>query len=233
MSEEDKESVDQLGGLLDEALGGFGKAKPAPTRSTDDDLDDFLAPMDAEATKKAAETFEKMLKDMEETAKNAKKEEESEVSLPAGGSQFLCELLGINKLLDEDGADPEIRQLTEVLLQGCFTKEVIHPLLIQFHKAITEYLNDNDLEDEQKQNLEAQKEVFEKLIQSYETQSDPATKEETDQQNSLWAQLRDLGEVPPALLEKFEANLPNPGLLPNMGGFPGGGDVNPNQCNIM
>ncbi|CAD5208285.1 unnamed protein product [Bursaphelenchus xylophilus] len=230
MSEEEKPSVEQLGGLLDEALSGFGKAKPEPVRSTDDDLDDFLAPMDAEATKKAAETFEKLLKDMSEKTEQIRKEDEPTPTTASDGTHFLSELLGINKLLDEDGADPEIRQLTEVLLQGCFTKEVIHPLLGQFHGAIVEYLSETELAEGEKANLEAQKEVFQALIISYENQSDPVTSEETEQQNALWAKLRDLGEVPPALIEKFEKNMPNLGIpgLPGMSEFSAD-----QQCSIM
>lgn len=85
----------------------------------------------------------------------------SSTSTAPDGTHFLSELLGINKLLDEEGADPEIRQLTETLLKGCFTKDVIHPLVQQFHKAIEDYLNDpsNEFNEEERKNLEGQKEV--------------------------------------------------------------------------
>lgn len=60
MSEE--QQVEQLGNLLNDALGDFGKTKPVevqkPKFTSDDDLDDFLAPMDAAATRQAADAFE-------------------------------------------------------------------------------------------------------------------------------------------------------------------------------
>jgi hypothetical protein len=50
--------ADALSGLLDEALGDFSRVPKQQPKCSDDDLDEFLAPMDAAATKKAAENFE-------------------------------------------------------------------------------------------------------------------------------------------------------------------------------
>lgn len=43
--------ADGLSGLLDEALGDFNRISKQQPRCSDDDLDDFLAPMDAKASK--------------------------------------------------------------------------------------------------------------------------------------------------------------------------------------
>lgn len=69
--------------------------------------------------------------------------------------------------------------------------------------------------------------MFNQLITAYEIQSDPATQEQIDRQNELWANLRELGEVPPALIEKFEAQMPQMGV-PGLSGMP-----TDQQCSIM
>lgn len=60
-SDKKTEDVDALSGLLDDALGDFKRVPKQEPKCTDDDLDEFLAPMDAEATKKAAQNFEVFL----------------------------------------------------------------------------------------------------------------------------------------------------------------------------
>ena len=52
------EEADALSIAFDEALADFDKKPKMPVRSTDDDLDDFLAPLDAAATQKAAADFQ-------------------------------------------------------------------------------------------------------------------------------------------------------------------------------
>jgi hypothetical protein len=52
------DDVDELSGLLDDALGDFSRVPKQTPKCSDDDLDEFLAPIDAEATRKAALNFE-------------------------------------------------------------------------------------------------------------------------------------------------------------------------------
>jgi hypothetical protein len=52
------DDVEELSGLLDEALGDFNKVPKQQPKCSDDDLDEFMSTFDAEATKKAAINFE-------------------------------------------------------------------------------------------------------------------------------------------------------------------------------
>lgn len=57
-SDKKPENVDELANLLDDALGDFNRIPKQNLKCSDDDLDEFLAPIDAEATRKAALNFE-------------------------------------------------------------------------------------------------------------------------------------------------------------------------------
>jgi hypothetical protein len=57
------------------------------------------------------------------------------------------------------------------------------------------------------------------------------TNAEVEHQNSLWIKLKDLGEVPPAIISRFESKLQTEsggleGIMPSLGN-----DIS--QCSIM
>lgn len=153
----------------------------------------------------------------------------------APSHEFLSNLLGIDQFLNDEGVEPEVRLLTETILKDCFTKDVILPLIKTFRQIIDEYLADESVtvSDNERDNLSRQREVFGELIHSYETSSNPQTNEETEQQNKLWIKLRDLGEVPPALVSRFESKLHSDsalsGIMPGLGMDNSG----PSQCSII
>lgn len=77
--------------------------------------------------------------------------------------------------------------------------------------------------------------MFDELILSYESSSDPPANEQVENQNNLWVKLKDLGEVPPAIVSRFESKLQSEtgglgglgAMMPSMGG----GDSS--QCSLM
>ncbi|KAI6203696.1 hypothetical protein M3Y94_00586500 [Aphelenchoides besseyi] len=153
-TEQPAEDVSELSVLLDEALIDFKKRPQPPPKTSDDDLDDFLAPMDEAATRKAAENFERVLREV--AIPQAMESVETEKLNPNDAShEFLIELLGINKFLDEEKVEPEFRSFMESLLKDCFTKDVILPLIKQFKELIDEYLTEESakLKEEEKLSL--------------------------------------------------------------------------------
>ncbi|KAI6179587.1 hypothetical protein M3Y98_00626600 [Aphelenchoides besseyi] len=197
------EDVNALSELLDEALIDFKKRPQPPPKTSDDDLDDFLAPMDEAATRKAAENFERILREV--AIPQAMEGVETEkLNLNDASHEFLCELLGINKFLEEEKVEPEFRSFMESLLKDCFTKDVILPLIKQFKELIDEYLAEKPsiLKEEEKRSLIEQQNAFGELVAAYEASDDPPTADQTQKQNNLWAKLRDLGEIPQPLIEQ-------------------------------
>jgi hypothetical protein len=79
----------------------------------------------------------------------------------AASHEFLSNLLGINQLLNDEEADPQIKMLTETILKECFTKDVILPLITKFREIIDEYLEDKTVEisDGERKGLLEQKKV--------------------------------------------------------------------------
>lgn len=126
-SDKKPEDVDALAGLLDDALGDFSRVPKQQPKCSDDDLDEFLAPMDAEATKKAANNFEvifflqkmlinqyfkKMLKTFAEPQAFENVESTSKPNTSAASHEFLSNLLGIDQFLNDEGVEPEVKMLT-------------------------------------------------------------------------------------------------------------------------
>ncbi|KAI6222084.1 hypothetical protein M3Y95_00946900 [Aphelenchoides besseyi] len=239
-TEQPAEDVSELSVLLDEALIDFKKRPQPPPKTSDDDLDDFLAPMDEAATRKAAENFEvgstefpRVLREV--AIPQAMESVETEKLNPNDAShEFLIELLGINKFLDEEKVEPEFRSFMESLLKDCFTKDVILPLIKQFKELIDEYLTEESakLKEEEKLSLIEQQNAFGELVAAYETSDDPPTADQTQKQNNLWAKLRDLGDIPQPLIERFESKYHNGGMA-NLPLLPGLTNHEDAQCSII
>ncbi|KAI6234520.1 hypothetical protein M3Y99_00804300 [Aphelenchoides fujianensis] len=198
--------MDALSELLDEALDDFRRQPPPKT--SDDDLDDFLAPMDQAATRKAAGKLRVAIPQAMEGA------DTKAVNPNNPSHEFLSELLGIKQFLEDEGVEPEFRTLIEGFLKDAFTKD-------QFKELIDEYLGDESVEmsEEERKNLVEQQQTFADLIAVYESSAEPPTAEQTEQQNALWAKLRDLGEIPQPLIARFESKFQG-GALPSIPGLP-------------
>lgn len=82
---EDQES---LSALLDDALGDFGK-----TKTSDQELDDFMDAMDREAAQKAAGKFQQMLQKLVEERKEEEEEKQEVTANPSSSKDEFTETL--------------------------------------------------------------------------------------------------------------------------------------------
>ncbi|CAB3403485.1 unnamed protein product [Caenorhabditis bovis] len=198
-AEKKRKHDEELAKLFEETLREFKDTdEPKPKKTSDDDLDEFMAIHDQKAAQKAASDFQQMLSQMVQVQEEAMKkvesgeitdpqldpnDPESKAMMDALKQLMECSSTVANASTAEEfmaglemlrSPDAPMEPFMQMIMQTLASKEVMYPPLKEIYDSYPKYLEEHggELDAETTQRYKKQYEVLEKICNEFENQPD-------------------------------------------------------------